>query len=481
METKRIRSFVINFRTFVYTRATFLVAILVFLIHKVSLGILIKYNVLEAFGENGNKELITRLSVYDGNIYARISELGYNYWYLFSTRPIEFSFLPGWPWLLRFLFSIASKFTDLVTIESLGIITNQILLFPMIYLLLKLCQKLQYSIRNSALISVLFLYYPGSVFFNFNYNETLFLVGLLLFSNLWVSGRRSLALAVVIPFTLVRLNIIFIVLGVVLFELGKHFQLNNLNLAIQNFDYHAKMARIWLFSKRKWIIFWLIILTLPLFFWFLWQYQNYGEIMYFSTQKLYFNRQSQGLQGVYYAILDSLQILQNKDLNLFSPKNLGLFSLPFLLGSALLTAFFGIQRFFEKSSKVWKVASVAILTFWSLVFIYKNSIYWNSPLVADVFINILPMYVIFCGIYGMFKNSKLRFWLIATLLCLYLPLSSGTFASMNRYIIQSPILFVAFYDSNFLKNKAFYFFTLIIFLAGYALLFYRFTHYEWAG
>ena len=483
METEKFGDLKQQFASILKRRATFLVPFFVYLIHKFYLLILVWLNLGTVFQGGGWPELIDRWSTYDANIYLRIAERGYNYWQLFSPRPIEFSFLPGWPWLLKYLHLLLNLIpNNFFSLAVTGILVNQILLFPIIYLTLKICQKLGYNLRSSIAFSVLFLVYPASIFLNFNYNEGLFLVGLLLFIYLWQLGKRNLALLFAVPFVLVRINILAFVYGVVFVEVTNHFQFWNLNLFFQNFQYNLNLGKIWLRSRQSLIVYLLLFLSMPLVLWFGWQQYYYHQIKYFTTQRLYFNRQSAGLKGLYYSFVQSLQVLVDPEINLFPNNKIkGLFSLNSFLGLSLLFSHFGVFDIYNKIPRYCRAFLTILILIWSVIFALKHNPSWNNALVGDIYLNILPLFVIFVGLMGLWRNPKLRFWLIPTIICLYLPLSTSTFSSMDRYIIQSPFLFLGFFDYKLRKNRWLYLLVMIYFVAGQALLLHRFSYFQWAG
>jgi hypothetical protein len=458
----------------------FLLALLIFLFSRFLIIILIKLNVPEVFNGSGfelvRADLNGRFGSWDGDLYRKIAESGYRFWGDLAV----YSFLPGWPFILRVL----NHTFGIFKVVEWGLILNQILILPVIYMFIKLLRKLNFNTFSLANIVLLILFYPSSVFFNFNYNETVYLFGVLGVILLWVSKRYNLAALATLPFVLVRFNIIVVLYGLAAYAVlnyaYNHFKANYVFKETNNSEYLKKLISdgFQVLKSKVLTIILLILAPLPFFMWFEIMKSRFGENLYFISQKNYFGRETKLFTGVFESFLDGLKIFRE----VFKYDKAGQWlTLNLPLGTLILGGIYGFHTWFTNNSKLIQKISLVVVFIYILVTFKYGAADWNNPLSYQIYLNILPAFIILAGLIGLWKNPNLRILILPTLFSLYLPLSTSTFVSMNRYLIQAFPLIIGYYSLFMVKNKYLGYTVLLLFIAGYALLLHRFTHFQWAG
>jgi hypothetical protein len=453
----------------------------IFIVSRIILLILTKYNVPEVFLNNGfnlnRPELNSRFGSWDGDLYRKIAEGGYRYWQDLAV----FSFLPGWPYILRTLHSL---YEPLKVVEW-GLLLNQVLMLPLIFMFLKVFRKLQFSTLSSIELIFLIIFYPSSAFFSFNYNEVIYLNGVLLIIWFWLNKKYTLAALVTLPFVLIRYNIVVILYGLVAYNVLEYsvlyFKSNykHKETSISNFVQNYIKDGLKILKKHILTILLVVSTPLPLFMWFEIMKNRFGENLYFESQKTYFNREVSYILGVPKSLIDGFVIF--KDTFPINPENSKIVSTSVQLGALLVSAIYGIHTWFTRNTKLIQIVSaVTIILYITLVSILEPQ-NWNGTLANDLYLNILPLFLIFTGFVGLWQNKNLRILLLPALFSIYLPLTTSTFTSVNRYLIQALPLIIGYYSLFLIKNKYLYYTILALFIAGYALFLHRFTHFQWAG
>lgn len=453
----------------------------VFIVTRIILLILTKYNVPEVFADDSfnlnRPELNSRFGSWDGDLYRKIAEGGYRYWQDLAV----YSFLPGWPFILRELHSFFGFFK----VVEWGLFLNQILVLPLIFMFLKVFRKLQFSTLNSIELIFLIIFYPSSAFFNFNYNEVIYLNGVLLIIWFWINKKYSLAALVTLPFVLIRYNIVVILYGLVAYNVLEYtFQYLKSNFKYKETkisDFISNYIKDGFKILKKHILTIVLVIStpLPLFMWFEIMKNRFGENLYFISQKSYFNREVSYIKGVPKSFIDGLIVL--RDAYPISPDSTKIVSTNVQLGALLVSAVYGINAWFNRNIKLVQLISAISIILYVVIVAYTKPQNWNGVLANDLYLNILPLFLIFAGFVGLWQNKNIRILLLPALFSIYLPLTTSTFTSVNRYLIQALPLIIGYYSLFLIKNKYLTYTILTLFIAGYALFLHRFTHFQWAG
>jgi hypothetical protein len=478
------------------------------------------------------EELNARLGTFDGDLYRKIAEGGYDKWNELQV----YSFLPAWPYLLRGIQTLL----PFLSVVEVGLILNQILIFFLIWLLwiwlgtfkkfskISLPQitlpwsrtepqssplsasgsRLPSEISNTEtgvvgetdqkseksenglqtvdklLITFLVIFYPGSWFMNTNYNESLYLVAILGMTLLWINRKYLLSILLAMSAVLLRVNVIVIIGGFVISYLMVYIH-NRYNEIKQQDGASGKLfiKTVALDTKRFLVNRWytvlaLLALPLPIFGWFAYFENKYGENMYFASQAGYFQREVSYITGPIEGIRDGLFFLTEA----FPFDNLSQgFAQNGLLGIIFLLSLGGIVWLYRSTNRALHPLITAGFLFYALYYTFKVGDMWNNVISYGFYWHILPLALVIAGPVACLMRKETAIYFLPAVFTFYLPLSTGVFVSMSRYVLHALWIFLPLYTVTLNRNRWLALTFLIIFIAGYALTMNRFTQFQWAG